>query len=275
MKLKHLPLALLLSATPVLAQFIPDRPASGVDDSAELISDTDEAAIADRIATLEEEKGVELAVLTLSSVAFYGLDQSQEDFATDLFNAWGLGDAEDNDGILLLVFRDDRTMRIELGEGYDAADETAAAEIVSDVLVPAFAEGDTSRGAREGVEAIISRIAAPAPAASATGGEAEGTGFSLWWLLAIIGVPVAGIAALVKRNNAKLAAEPCAACGKPGLERSSRTIVEATETSTGEGEKRKLCPSCGHEEIERYTIPKKTAARTGGSSDGKGASGKW
>ena len=56
-----------------------------------------------------------MTIITLESQAPYAPDETLEEFATNLFNNWGIGDAARNDGILVLVLPDDRAMRIELG----------------------------------------------------------------------------------------------------------------------------------------------------------------
>ena len=62
-----------------------------------------------------------MKIITLESQAPYAPDETLEEFATNLFNDSGIGDATRNDGILVLVLPDDRAMRIERGAGYNAS----------------------------------------------------------------------------------------------------------------------------------------------------------
>jgi hypothetical protein len=73
-----------------------------------------------------------------------------ESFATNLFNAWGIGDAERNDGVLLLVARDDRLVRIELGAGYDPFDEGRLWTVFNEHILSDFGH--------KGLAAVIARV---------------------------------------------------------------------------------------------------------------------
>ncbi len=81
--------------------------------------------------------GVSVTVLTIDSFRAYTADDiSFERFATRLFNHWGIGNADRNDGILLLVAKKDRKVRIELGKGYPSSYDARAKEIIDTVIVP-------------------------------------------------------------------------------------------------------------------------------------------
>jgi uncharacterized protein len=63
-----------------------------------------------------------------------------EAFATALFNHWGVGKAETNDGVMILVFRDDRAMRLELGAAYGRDWDRVAQDVVERNFLNAFAD---------------------------------------------------------------------------------------------------------------------------------------
>ncbi len=281
-------LAALLLAAPLTAQTYPDRTAAGLNDFADMVEEEAEARINDTLANMAAVHGTEAAVVTLSSVRFYAQNATIEDYATGLFNAWEIGDAEANNGLLILVFRDDREVRVEMGSGYDADMRKAIDRVVDEDILPQFREGDFSGGIEAGVNGLLSRVVAPAPAnaaaqepaaASAPTGEAsEGGSNALYYILGAIAAGIAGIVALNRRSAAKLAAQPCANCGKTGLQRSREVLRAATETMEGAGETRLTCPSCGHVEATPYTISKVQPAAPkggGGQSKGDGATGKW
>jgi uncharacterized protein len=97
-----------------------------------------------------------------------------EAYATALFDHWGVGKAETNDGVMVLVFRDDRAMRLELGAAYGRDWDRVAQDVVERHFLNAFATGDYVRGLTWGTEHVIARIVMPfregaAPPAAAAG----------------------------------------------------------------------------------------------------------
>ena len=109
---------------------------------------------------LKSRSGIEVLVVTINSIADYApAGESIESYSQALFNHYGIGDAGLNNGILLLVALDDRELRIELGHGYGVGDERVSDEIVNNILVPHFRDGQPSSGILSGVRAISSRFA--------------------------------------------------------------------------------------------------------------------
>ncbi|MBP7998774.1 MAG: TPM domain-containing protein [Chloroflexi bacterium] len=130
-----------------------------VNDLADVIDPEHETAIRDLLIQVYDEQAVEVTVLTIRSISDYDTgDETIESFATNLFNTWGIGDAQRNDGILLLVAIVDRELRIELGAGYGAADEDGLGGIIDRVMVPRFRTESYSLGIYEGTEAIVTRL---------------------------------------------------------------------------------------------------------------------
>jgi uncharacterized protein len=152
---------LLFLATPVWAQVYPDYDRTTITDRADLLTDAQETALAVRLEGLRRDTGIEFAVLTLKSQAPYSAAQSLEDFATGLFNHWGIGNASRNDGILVLVLSEDRAMRIELGAGYARDWDRVSQNVVNRTFLPAFESGDYATGIADGVEDVIASIALP------------------------------------------------------------------------------------------------------------------
>ncbi len=134
-------LALLLTfSTSIIANAqagYPQRADPAINDFADLLSPSDATAIRSMLQDLRRDTGRELVVVTIASIDQYTTaDQTIESFATSLFNTWGIGDRQRNDGVLLLVAVNDRRVRIELGAGYPrSADEDMA--IVIDSVISA------------------------------------------------------------------------------------------------------------------------------------------
>ena len=89
----------MLLAGMASAQSYPEYQSSTVNDVADLLDPPEEAALSERLTELERETGVEMTVLTLSSQSGFAPDQTLEQFATGLFNHWGIGKAERDDGV--------------------------------------------------------------------------------------------------------------------------------------------------------------------------------
>ncbi|HEX5443588.1 MAG TPA: TPM domain-containing protein [Pirellulales bacterium] len=129
-------------------------------DSADLISSADEQHIRQLATKLLNEKATPIIVVTIESMAQYGgAGMRIETFAHLLFDQWAIGQAKLdgqlwNTGILLLVSRDDRKARIELGAGWKHEQDALAQQIMNEQIVPRFRQGDFSGGIVAGVEAL-------------------------------------------------------------------------------------------------------------------------
>lgn len=254
-----------------------------VNDYANVIEEGAEQRITAQLKALREQTGVEATVLTIYTRWGFESTGSLEAFATGLFNNWGIGNAERNDGILILVVSEDREMRIELGSGYGSGFNREAQDIVDRVFLPEFRDGDFSNGIETGTDAVIARIAqvqaaGGEPAADSGGGSGGGG-----WLFGAIAAIFGGVIALAvfgRRIRDRFAR--CPSCGRRGIHTVKNVLEKATSTSTGEGERDVTCPHCGYHDVVRYTIPMVTRSSSssggsfgGGSSSGGGASGRW
>ncbi|MCF2903836.1 TPM domain-containing protein [Octadecabacter sp. CECT 8868] len=273
-------LAALFVTNPLIAQTYPDRTADGVNDFADIIDAGTETRIVEKLSDIADDHDTEIVIVTLSSVRFYAQNTAIAEYATNLFNTWGIGDADANTGILILVFRDDGLMRIETGSGYDAAAQAQVDLVVSEDIIGHFRNDDFAQGLDAGVDGLLARLIDP-PAANDTAtpktGSTESSGNTMYYILGAIAAGIAGIVGLNRRSAAKFAAQPCSKCGKTGLEKSRVVLREPTNNAAGDGETRITCPSCGHVDTTPYTISKlKTETpKGGGKSQGGGSTGKF
>lgn len=152
--------ALLLGSGTVVSQTgYPQSADKYVNDYAEILEPSDKAALRARLCDLDVQSGVELTVLTIDSIHNYDTgDATLESFATNLFNAWGIGDEERNDGVLILVAKSDRRVRIALGRGYGSQVDQAMQRVIDEEMVPHFQQADYDRGVIQGAEAVIDVI---------------------------------------------------------------------------------------------------------------------
>ena len=131
-------------------------------DQADLLSAAEEAQLADFLARLEAETSVQLVVVSVPQI-----DGAIEDFSLRLAEAWQIGQAETDNGALVVVSRDDRRARIEVGYGLEAViPDGLAGRIIRDELAPRFAAGDFAGGFGATAAAI----------AQAARGEYQGAG---------------------------------------------------------------------------------------------------
>ncbi|MFH1832012.1 MAG: TPM domain-containing protein [bacterium] len=130
-----------------------------VSDFAKIIDPADAERIQKTFESVEEQTGIEIALVTINSIHDYkDTETNFERFTTGLFNNWGIGKKDKNNGVLFLVAQKDRKVRIELGSGYDKIyDERVTAIIKTDIL-PYFKRDQYSRGIYEGSIAIIKAV---------------------------------------------------------------------------------------------------------------------
>lgn len=112
-------LLIALAAVAAAAPAVLPKPAqmTYVADTAAMISNEDAAKIAEMGRGLDAATGAQVVVVTISSLD----GASIEEYATTLFRNWGIGDAEKNNGVLLLIAKEDRKFRIEVGYGLEGA----------------------------------------------------------------------------------------------------------------------------------------------------------
>ena len=104
---------------------------------------------------LEQTTGAQVVVLTLPSLE----GESLEDYAIRIVETWALGRAGHDDGVLLLVARDDRKIRIEVGYGLEGVlTDLDSRRIIDYLMVPAFRSGDYEAGIESAVGAIAGAI---------------------------------------------------------------------------------------------------------------------
>ncbi len=121
-------------------------------DNAGLLDAETEAALVVRLADFEQKSSDQIVVATIDSLD----GEAIEPFANRLFRAWGLGQAGEDNGILLLVAKADRRMRIEVGYGLEGTlTDLHAKLIIENTMVPAFRAGDFSGGISRAVDDII------------------------------------------------------------------------------------------------------------------------
>lgn len=150
-------LILLLLPNVLFAQAYPDHRSLYVNDFADLIDPETEARIEKLLIEVKDQRSVEMTVVTIASRNDFGAFDAIEPFATGLFNHWGIGNPNRNDGILILVAWQDRDMRIELGAGYPPSFDDTVKTVIESYYLPWFRQGDYASGIEAGVRETIKR----------------------------------------------------------------------------------------------------------------------
>jgi len=103
----------------------------------------------------EDSTSNQVAVLTIASLE----GEPLESYSMRVADAWKLGRKEKDNGVLLLIVRDDRKVRIEVGRGLEGnLPDITAGRIIRSVMVPRFSQGDYDGGVRAGVDAILASL---------------------------------------------------------------------------------------------------------------------
>jgi uncharacterized protein len=145
-----------LAATAGMLLALEVPPLAGrVNDLAGMLDAEARARLEQKLGDFESEAGSQIAVLTLPSLE----GESIEDFSIRVADAWQLGRAGADDGVLLLLARDERQLRLEVGYGLEGrVPDALARRIVDNVIVPRLQEGNVAAGVEEGVDAVIELI---------------------------------------------------------------------------------------------------------------------
>src|SRR6267142_2845148 len=123
-----------------------------INDYAGLIPADRARALEERLASFEAETGHQIAVLTIPSLK----GDSLEDFSIRVAETWKIGKKGFDNGALLLIARDDRKLRIEVGYGLEGVmPDAIASRIIREVITPRFRSGDYAGGIEAGVDAIL------------------------------------------------------------------------------------------------------------------------
>jgi uncharacterized protein len=146
-----------------------------VTDTAGLLSPQTVSVLNERLRAYEGETGHQILVYIAPTTGGVPID----DWAVNAFAKWKVGRKGLDDGLVLFMFPQDRTFRIEVGYGLEAkVPDIAAARILRGVIDPRLAAQEPNHAVTEGVDAILALIGGETPSAGAgpPGGEGDGSG---------------------------------------------------------------------------------------------------
>ena len=164
----------------VFAQGIQAVPAltARVIDQTSTLSAAESSALDSRLSAFEQETGVQVVVLMVMTTA----PEDIASYANRVANTWKIGRKDVGDGLLLLVAKQDRKIRIEVAKSLEGAvPDLAAKRVIDEAITPHFKQGRFAAG----IDAAISQISAlirseslPAPTADSVASAAPSQGFS-------------------------------------------------------------------------------------------------
>lgn len=124
-------------------------------DAADILDAATERQLTAKLASAEMQYGPQMVVVTAPSLN----GQSIEDYSSDLGNAWGVGDAERDDGLLLVIAPNDRRVRIEVGSGLERSfSDEFSQKILDETILPQIRAGKLQAGVVAGVDRMIDRM---------------------------------------------------------------------------------------------------------------------
>ena len=192
-------LALLCAGTGRAQDVLPVPALAGrVIDATGTLSAAQKQVLDDRLAALETERGSQVVVLVVATT----LPEDIAAYAQRVADSWKIGRRQVGDGVLVVVAKNDRKVRIEVAKALEGAiPDLAASRIIEQAIVPAFRAGDYAGGLNAAVERIAGRIGSeaaneglPAPSRQRGAAPRASSGFDLQDLaiFLFIGVPVVG-----------------------------------------------------------------------------------
>lgn len=136
------------------AQSAPEFPelTGRVVDRADMLPPAEEARLSQMLQAHEQASTEQVVVVTLPDLQGFPI----EDFGYQLGRHWGIGQKGEDNGALLIVARDERKVRIEVGYGLEGRlTDANASLIINRIITPAFRQGDFATGIVDGAEAMI------------------------------------------------------------------------------------------------------------------------
>jgi len=126
-----------------------------VNDTAHLLSSSQTRELENYLAALEQSTGAQAALLTIPSLE----GEDLEEYSIRVTDSWKLGQAEEDNGVLLLVALEERKIRIEVGYGLEGSlTDIKTGYIIRNIIVPSFQNGNYAGGILEGMQSIAGVI---------------------------------------------------------------------------------------------------------------------
>ncbi len=126
-----------------------------VNDFTNTLTPEQKQALENKLVALDDSTSTQIAVIIVPTTG----STDVADYATELGRAWGVGGKNFNNGVVLLIAKNDRKLNISPGYGLEGSlTDVTASSIIEDVIKPNFKGEDYYRGIDEGTDAIMSAV---------------------------------------------------------------------------------------------------------------------
>jgi uncharacterized protein len=183
---------LFLVFAPVLVSAYenPGSPKGAVNDFAGMLTPSEVEGLEVKLDDYQKSSGNAIVIAIVNNLG----GDTIENFAVQLFKDWGIGQKGKDNGVLILVSKEDRKMKIEVGYGLEG-DLTDAQSywIIRDVMMPAFQKGDYAGGLNSAADKIIGAVSGSEAVPSenlSSDSLNSGRGFGFDWFFLIFFVPI-------------------------------------------------------------------------------------
>jgi uncharacterized protein len=161
---------------------------SFVTDLTQSLSPDQQAQLEAKLAAFSAEKGSQIAVLIVPTVQPEDIAQ----YSIRVTDAWKLGREKQDDGVLIVIAKDDRKMRIEVGYGLEGPiPDLIAKRVISEIIAPKFKQNDMAGGLNDGVDKLIGLVAGEQLAPPDKKAN-KNMGFDNWLALFVISTMIIG-----------------------------------------------------------------------------------
>ena len=172
----------------------PGKPTGHVNDFASVLTPDQKINLESKLVQFEASTTNEVSVVVVKSLQ----GDYVENYTNKLFNEWGIGKKDKNNGVLVLVAMDDRKMRIEVGYGLEGVIPDATAKhIIDNIMKPPFKEGKYYVGIDSAVDSLIGVMSGTAEPAKSSGSIPLSILFVSFWGLLIISFVIRVIMGIV------------------------------------------------------------------------------
>lgn len=186
---------MLIIFSPFTRAGYPEARDNYINDFAFVIDNYEQTELQKKLHDFENHSGVEIVVVTIHGFRDYRTSASTwEQFATGLFNKWDIGNRSKNDGVMILVSKADRKIRIELGSDYPRHYDAMMKKIIDDTMVPELKNDNYTIGIVRGTEAVI----------DATTVKISFFEYYKWVILAGLGALMSTFVALYAKSKGKV-----------------------------------------------------------------------
>lgn len=136
-------------------KLLTQKPRQLVNDYTGTLTSDQQQALENKLVAVDDSTSTQIAVVIIPTLN--GKDIA--DFNIELGRAWGVGGKDNNNGVVLLIAKNDHKLNIATGYGLEGAlPDLVAKQIIEDVIVPNFKGDDYYRGIEEGTDAIIQAV---------------------------------------------------------------------------------------------------------------------